>query len=99
MNPQRRQFLKMVTSGTAASLSGAAQAGGPVPQANGTKPNFLVIMADQHRAGLTRGTGFALDTMPAFDRMAQGGVSFDRAYTTAPLCVPARVSLLTGRWP
>lgn len=31
--------------------------------------------------------------------MAKNGVALDRAYTTAPLCVPARVSLLTGRWP
>ena len=56
-------------------------------------------MSDQHRAGLTRRSGFPLDTMPTLDRLAHGGVAFDRAYTTAPLCVPARVSLLTGRWP
>jgi arylsulfatase A-like enzyme len=56
-------------------------------------------MADQLRAGLTRREGFALDTMPALDRLAARGVAFDRAYTTAPLCVPARISLLTGRWP
>src|SRR5512140_2990366 len=56
-------------------------------------------MADQLRAGLTRRSGYPLDTMPALDRMATRGVAFDRAYTTAPLCVPARVSLLTGRWP
>jgi arylsulfatase A-like enzyme len=58
-----------------------------------------MVMTDQQRAGLTRRSGFALDTMPAVDRMAERGVAFDRAYTTAPLCVPARVSLLTGRWP
>ena len=56
-------------------------------------------MSDQHRAGLTRRTGFPLDTMPSLDRMMARGVSFNRAYTTAPLCVPARTSLLTGRWP
>ena len=70
-----------------------------VPAARTEKPNILIIMSDQQRAGLTRGSGFPLDTMPALDRLAAGGVAFDRAYTTAPLCVPARVSLLTGRWP
>ncbi|MBI3280664.1 MAG: sulfatase-like hydrolase/transferase [Acidobacteria bacterium] len=50
-------------------------------------------------SGLTQRGGFPLDTMPALDRLAERGVAFDRAYTTAPLCVPARVSLLTGRWP
>jgi arylsulfatase A-like enzyme len=64
-----------------------------------SKPNVLIIMSDQHRAGLTRRSGFPLDTMPALDRLAERGIAFDRAYTTAPLCVPARISLLTGRWP
>jgi arylsulfatase A-like enzyme len=84
----------MLSGGAVASSTLNAQ------QSAGTaRPNLLVIMADQHRFGLTRGSGFSLDTMPALDRLAGQGVSFERAYTTAPLCVPARVSLLTGRWP
>jgi arylsulfatase A-like enzyme len=99
MNRQRRQFLKTIATGAAASWPGSAQNSGSGAQANPAKPNLLVIMADQHRAGLTQRTGFPLDTMPALDRFAAGGVSFDRAYTTLPVCAPARVSLLTGRWP
>ena len=56
-------------------------------------------MTDQHRAGFTAGTGFGLDTMPCLDRLAAGGTTFTRAYTSYPACVPARVSLLTGRFP
>lgn len=56
-------------------------------------------MTDQHRAGLSRLSGFPLDTMPALDRLAARGIAFNRAYTTAPVSAPARVSLLTGRWP
>jgi arylsulfatase A-like enzyme len=95
MQPQRRQFLKTLSAGAAAMASSAE---GAAPQADG-KPNILIVMSDQHRYGLTRGTGFALDTMPALDRFAASGISFGRAYTTAPLCVPARISMLTGRWP
>jgi arylsulfatase A-like enzyme len=62
-------------------------------------PNIVIVMSDQERYGLTRARGFPLDTMPAVDRLASRGVDFGHAYTTAPLCVPARVSLLTGRWP
>jgi arylsulfatase A-like enzyme len=88
MKPQRRDFLK------------AASAAAMAPSLEGqSKPNIVIVMADQHRAGLTRRSGFPLDTMPALDRLAGRGVAFDRAYTTAPLCVPARESLLTGRWP
>ncbi len=94
MNPQRRDILRLLP-GTA--LAAGAQSLAP-PQ-GGERPNVLIIMADQHRAGLTRAGGFPFDTMPALDRMAARGVSFDRAYTTSPLCVPARVSMLTGRWP
>lgn len=93
MTPKRRDVLKLLSAGAVAS-SARAQA----PPQSGAQPNILVIMADQHRAGLTRAGGFPLDTMPALDGLAARGVAFDRAYTTAPLCVPARISLLTGRW-
>ncbi len=99
MKSQRRHFLQAVTTGVAASFLGKAQAGGQAPQPAANAPNILVVMSDQHRAGLTRGTGFPLDTMPNLDRFAETGVSFERAYTTAPLCAPARISMLTGRWP
>ncbi|WP_419999552.1 sulfatase-like hydrolase/transferase [Streptomyces boninensis] len=62
-------------------------------------PNIVLVMTDQHRAGLTAGEGFGLDTMPFLDALAADGMRLRRAYTTAPACVPARTSLLTGRWP
>lgn len=94
MTMRRRDILKAAPG---AALASAIEQGSHA--ADAARPNILVIMADQHRAGLTRAGGFPLDTMPALDRMAARGVSFEHAYTTAPLCVPARVSMLTGRWP
>ncbi|HEY9291500.1 MAG TPA: sulfatase-like hydrolase/transferase [Microlunatus sp.] len=64
-----------------------------------TRPNILLIMTDQHRVGLTRRTGCAVDSMPRLDALAEQGTAFDRAYTSYPACVPARTSLLTGRFP
>lgn len=63
------------------------------------QPNIVLLMTDQHRAELMAGAGYPLDTMPHLDSLAAGGVRFERAYTTAPACVPARTSLLTGRFP
>nr|WP_269449695.1 sulfatase-like hydrolase/transferase [Auraticoccus cholistanensis] len=59
----------------------------------------MVVMTDQHRAGLTRRSGYPLDTMPFTDRLAATGTDFTRAHTANPTCVPARTSLLTGRFP
>jgi len=86
--PVRRDFLK----GAAAT---AALPAAPAPR----RPNIIIVMADQHRAGLTKRSGYPLDTMPALDRLAARGAAFDHAWCTSPLCVPSRVSLLTGRWP
>ncbi|MEY3021681.1 MAG: hypothetical protein RIS86_879, partial [Planctomycetota bacterium] len=63
------------------------------------RPNVLVVMADQLRAtasALHHPSGVAT---PAYARLAASGVRFDAACTPHPLCVPARVSLWTGRWP
>ncbi|MEV5894704.1 sulfatase-like hydrolase/transferase [Nonomuraea fuscirosea] len=63
------------------------------------RPNIVLIMTDQQRADWTAASGFPLDTMPFLDGLMETGVRFRRAYTTSPLCVPARISLLTGRYP
>ena len=64
-----------------------------------SRPNIVIVMTDQQRAGLCRREGFALDTTPFLDQLAAGGAWFNRAYTTMPACAPARVSMLTGRYP
>jgi arylsulfatase A-like enzyme len=63
------------------------------------RPNILVVMTDQQRADLRKSRGYALDTMPFLDRWAEGGVDFTNAYTPNPTCMPARVSMFTGRYP
>ena len=63
------------------------------------KPNIVVVMTDQQRADVSRREGFELDTTPFLDSLATQGTWFDRAYTTMPVCLPARVSMLTGRYP
>ena len=63
------------------------------------RPNFIIIMTDQQRADLCRREGFDLDTTPFLDDLAGQGLWFEHAYTTMPACLPARVSMLTGRYP
>jgi choline-sulfatase len=59
------------------------------------QPDILVLISDQH-AG--RYGGFAGDRLvqtPNLDQIAANGTVFDAAYTSCPLCVPARISMLT----
>lgn len=56
-------------------------------------------MVDQMRYDLRKSKGFSLDTMPFLDSLSERGLEFDRAYTANPTCMPARVSLFTGRYP
>lgn len=55
-------------------------------------------MTDQHRWDALGCVGGWVAT-PNIDRIASEGVRFSNAYTNAPACVPARVSLATGRYP
>ncbi|MBP0460984.1 sulfatase-like hydrolase/transferase [Streptomyces montanisoli] len=67
----------------------------------GTEPgtDVIVVLTDQHRADVCAREGFPLDTTPFLDSLGRSGAWFDRAYTTSPLCSPARTSLMTGRYP
>ena len=101
---ERRNFLKTASLGLMGATMPAAAALASAPADNPTQspsqpPNIIFIVSDQHRAGLTKRSGYPLDTSPTLDRLAVDGVAFDHAYCTAPLCVPSRTSMLTGRWP
>ncbi|MCI8623701.1 MAG: sulfatase-like hydrolase/transferase [Provencibacterium sp.] len=63
------------------------------------KPNIIIVMTDQQRASLRGSEGFPLDTMPFLDAWAESGADFACAYTPNPSCLPARVSMFTGRYP
>ncbi len=64
-----------------------------------SKPNIVIIMTDQQRADICAREGFPLDTTPFLDSLARQGTWFNHAYTSMPACLPARVSMLTGRYP
>jgi choline-sulfatase len=62
------------------------------------KPNILFIFPDQHRGDAMGCAGHPSVITPNLDRLASEGVSFNRCYTNAPLCMPARASLITGKY-
>src|SRR3954470_1742472 len=63
-------------------------------------PNIVFIMTDQHVAeALSCRMGDRWLKTPALDSLAARGTFFARAYTPNPLCMPARNSIFTGRYP
>jgi choline-sulfatase len=63
------------------------------------RPNLLYIHSDQHSPHVTGCYGDPLVETPNLDRLAASGVVFDNAYCTSPICVPSRMSMLSGRHP
>jgi arylsulfatase A-like enzyme len=71
---------------------------GPVVAA--APPNVLFIMTDQQMAdAMSFRQGDRYLRTPALDRLAARGTYFSRAYAPNPLCMPARNSIFTGRFP
>jgi arylsulfatase len=63
------------------------------------RPNILLIMTDQQRGDTLGASGNGLIHTPVLDRLCGEGVRFERCYTPSPVCVPARMALLTGLLP
>lgn len=62
-------------------------------------PNFVFIMTDTQATNVVGTYGRPeLDT-PNIDGLAETGVKFARAYTTCPLCTPARAGIFSGIYP
>jgi arylsulfatase A-like enzyme len=98
MRPSRRDFLKHLGLGAA----GLAAVGMPFCKDREhavQRPNILLITADYQcgRDGPSLGHDF-LD-MPALDRLCREGAVFERYFSTAPICMPARYTIITGQYP
>jgi arylsulfatase A-like enzyme len=98
---------RQVVAGMLAALTGAAQAGAggtttAVAERGGaaaTRPNVLVILADDQRYEGTGGAEGFLNIMPNVRTwMKQGGATFTNAFATTSLCMPSRSTLMTGRY-
>ena len=59
-----------------------------------TRPNVLLIVTDEERYRIPRPTGFSL---PARERLAERGVSFDNYYVASAMCSSSRSVLYTGQ--
>lgn len=64
-----------------------------------SQPDILLFVSDQHTARISGFAGDPVVDTPHLDRLARDGTVFDSAYTSCPLCVPARMSFMTGRFP
>ncbi|QEH35831.1 Arylsulfatase [Aquisphaera giovannonii] len=75
------------------------RAGGTPGPGSSSRPNILWICADDYAPYVSGTYGNPLARTPNLDRLAAGGIRFDRAYCTCPLSTPSRMSFLTGRYP
>ncbi len=63
------------------------------------RPNFILIITDQHRADYLGCAGHPVLKTPNIDSIANSGVQFNRFYVSNPVCMPNRATLMTGRTP
>src|ERR1035438_845710 len=83
-----------VLAATALATQLVSAAGAP-----GTKPNIVIIMADDLGFGDTGCYGATRIKTPNVDRLAREGLRFQDAHSTSATCTPARYALLTGEYP
>ena len=60
--------------------------------------NVLVLMSDEHNPKFLGAAGHPYIVTPNLDALAARGTRFTQAYTTCPICVPARAAFATGRY-
>ena len=65
----------------------------------GRRPNVILLVLDSVRADHLSCYGHARPTSPHIDRVAEAGITYDRAYTASCWTLPSHASLFTGLYP
>lgn len=92
----RRQFVGGSASALAALATGCSSA--PDVPAD-PRPNFVLLMGDDHGWEETGYNGHPFVKTPVLDEMAATGLRLDSFHSASPVCSPTRGSVMTGRHP
>jgi N-sulfoglucosamine sulfohydrolase len=94
----RRDLLKAMGLGAAAAALPRELIAAAAPAKDAPRPNVLWLSAEDISPNLgCYGDTYA--TTPNLDRFAAQAVRYDRAFSHAPVCAPARSGIITGMYP
>lgn len=62
------------------------------------KPNLLFITTDQQRFDTIQALGNKHIYTPHLNWLVDRGITFTRCYSDAPICMPSRATMMTGRY-
>jgi arylsulfatase len=99
MHIRRRDFLKRCGLGLAIGLPLGIASAQARAQSLKKRPNILFICTDYQSGADGPSLGSPFLDMPALDRLCKEGMVFARHYSTAPICIPARYTWISGRYP
>ncbi len=93
----RRELLSGAIAASACALVDSPQRA----EARGrTRPkNVLFLMTDEYNRNYMSFRGHEQALTPNIDRLARGGVVFENAHCSHPVCTASRCSIHTGMWP
>src|SRR6187397_1518271 len=86
-------FLSRVLLMITISVIGTVQSFG-----QGSRPNIIYIMSDDHAYQAISAYGYGLNKTPNIDKLAATGMLFNRSFVTNSICGPSRAVMLTGKF-
>ncbi|MHC4215011.1 MAG: sulfatase-like hydrolase/transferase, partial [Planctomycetota bacterium] len=96
-NMKRREFLKSAGALTASAFLPACIGQSVTASGKKTRPNIVLIMADDISPEVLGCYGGTTYKTPNLDKLAATGTRFTHCYSQ-PVCAPSRVKIMTGRY-
>ncbi|CAH8281481.1 arylsulfatase A-like enzyme [Mariniflexile fucanivorans] len=69
-----------------------------ISESKNKKPNIIFLMTDDQRWDNMGCYGKPEFNTPNIDKLAEQGVTFDKAFYAVAICMPSRVTMMTGRY-